>query len=262
MDVRIIRAIAVTAVSLLCGCLFTTQSFNRGKLLQPGVSRFGGGVGVTPISEENFGPVTMRDTFYTWTSYKSTGWERKNIRSFSVQYRLGVLEKRPFGNGLEIGWMVQAPVAIYSGYAAVLELDSRFGFNPWVTESGVMYHNVSLGWDIGQWVDNTWFAEYAVGYEHGPITPYFNIRAIAGGTDFFGHSRDPIASDSVGGLGRFDSSKRVFKGRATAGIALATGEIPFVPDYIIPEMNAVFPDYDTLRNVGMSFSLGFQWEFK
>lgn len=262
-----LRALSITLPLLFCGCLFTTQSFNRGKLLPPGVSDVAFGFGLCPA-------VTESRTWQAETTYYAGGgisygygdkvtYRKEYIRTFALQYRLGVLEKYPFGKGFEVGWMVQAPVALYKGSVASLELNGRFGLKPVVTPDGVFYHNLSAGWDIGQWVDNSWFLEYAAGFEHGRFTPYAGFRAILAGTDYIGREGDPLDFDEEEfGLGRFKPSKRSFMARVTAGTAISLGEIPVLPEYIIPEVSLIFPGYDSLHSVGPSFSVGFQWEFK
>jgi len=241
---------------LFSSCLFTTQSFNRGKLLKPGSSSFAFGYGQSPSVKE----------YYLYDSRTGTDYQilkNEGMSSYGIHYRLGVLDKLPFGQGMEIGWIAQGPIALYKGVAASLELSSRLGIPPLVTNNGVLYHNVSLGWNIGQWIDNTWFTEYAAGFEFEHLTPYIGIRAMIASTDLMGQDKDPVTyEDDEFGLGKFRKSDRSFKMRLNAGIALHMGDIPLFPEFIIPEASFIFPEYDALTSFGTTFSVGLQWEFK
>jgi hypothetical protein len=240
----------------MCGCFFTTQSFNSGKILVPGVTRFGAGFG-----RRSF---VFREWDYDYyTGYGSYHYEEQTYMTYNLNYRLGVLKKYPFGGGLELGWMFEAPVALERSGAASLECDSRFGFKAFRLGKGVFHHNMAAGWLIGQWVDNSWYLEYAAGYEIKTTILYAGYRGILAGTDFISKDGDPFEYVDDGlGFGRFRPSSRSWNNRMILGLRWYTGEVLFIPDYFIPEISVIFPEYHIEKDFAVNFSLGMQWEFK
>lgn len=97
----------VIAISVLMnsyGCLIATQSFNHGKLLYPGERLISTGMGW------KYSAKYFLDNEYDETSgtYKDTfdstrfGWF-----NLVIDYRIGILQKYPFGKGLEIGYHLE-----------------------------------------------------------------------------------------------------------------------------------------------------------
>ena len=107
---RAVRSIFHSAALLplfaLGGCLITTQSYNHGKLLNPGERMMTQGFGWRYSSrylphemwEDSAGLPwlrTVRDsTRFGWCAY-------------TFDYRVGVLRKYPFGKGLETGFHLE-----------------------------------------------------------------------------------------------------------------------------------------------------------
>jgi hypothetical protein len=245
------------AVLLLPGCLITTQSFNHGRLLNPGeriMTHAVGGRRSSPLARPDYYyddsaghsrlETTRDSTRYNWTTY-------------TFDYRVGVLRKYPFGKGLETGFHVEAafrglPGANFKFYGPpVLEFDTRFGLPDIIVGNSIFHHNVNAGWMVGYWVDNGWFAGYAAGWEFEHFIPYLSARVFLTATDAL---TKPIMSDF------FTQHDRTWGGRITAGVSY---KLPYnysiIPEIISPEVSFTFPNYSTGQHVGVNAAVGIRW---
>jgi hypothetical protein len=184
--------------------------------------------------------------------------------SLCFDYRLGILRKLPFGQGLEVGFHLEGPVqsdptdkkgkdGLYLGPAA-LELDCRFGFKDVVLGKGIYHHNTGIGWTVGQWIDNGWYAEYAAGWEYKRLNPYLNFRVELMATD-------PMSSDSLTeSYTPFKYGKQLWNTRTAAGVAIRLPKVFFLfPDLISPELSFVYPHYSGMSKYGITYHIGIGW---
>ncbi len=249
---------AVPALSLLlASCNFTTQSYNMGKLLNPGESISTLGVGRQPW-------YTVTDSSYeafvdSGNGLYDAGQRSVKLRkpapqewSYCYDYRLGILDKYPFGKGLEFGFHLEAPVPTDGGGSLLLEVDLRSGLPPAVTKNAVFHHDIGLGWTVGMWVDNGWFAEYAAGLEYKHLIPYANIRVLCTPTDVTGENFN-FAGDIL------TTHSQWWNIRQCLGCAIKIPRLPVLPDYVVPEVTLGYPNYNRLQPVGFTYHIGLRW---
>lgn len=253
---------------LLSGCFVASQSFNHGKVLKPGEGMLTIGLGRRRYhevdgywdSEHNavFDTVSTEplvvDTDYIWSEHfvhTDTSMSAELCGSFN--YRLGFLDRHPFGKGTELGFHVEIPTQSYHFYGLpLLEFEARCGLKGSVLFDGVFHHNVSAGWTVGGWVDNGWFAGYTASVERTHFISYLTTRLQLQATDF---TRDQMSGfDDF--LGRHD---RTWNIRHAAGVSLELPRLVVLPDYITPEISVVYPHYSALRHAGVAFHVGFRW---
>jgi hypothetical protein len=260
------------------GCFFTTQSLNCGKLLQPGSSRLDLGVGPRTFidrwqeyrSQQELDSILTRypQYQYVWELPESLQYTYRDTRvamkAWSLGYRLGIMANYPLGKGLEIGWKVEGPVSLDSGGVAVsMEFDARAGFKSLVLGRGLLHQNIGAGWLIGQWVDNSWYGEYAVGWEYKRLILYANYRGILSGTNFLSSPNGPMEYANDGfGLGRFRPSRRSWNNRVCLGSRWHLGDWIIIPNDVTLEAASLFPHYQASGGFPVLLSLGLQWEFK
>jgi hypothetical protein len=238
---------------LFTGCNFTSQSYNHGKLLNPGETLTSIGVGAREYYkiEQKDAPTSISnktDTVkYQWLS-------------LCLDYRLGVLRKYPFGKGMEIGFHLEGPTqyattkygSLYLG-PPILEFDGRLGFNDFVLGKGLFHHNMALGWTIGAWIDNGWYAEYAAGWEYKWLIPYANFRAELLATD-------PSTADSLTeSYTPFKYQNRSWTTRTALGVSIRIPQMRFLPDYISPEISTIYPHYSSVSHYGITYHVGLRW---
>jgi hypothetical protein len=250
-----------------------------GKLLNPGESITTIGLGDQPwykrrdtsVATSKYDTIMWKPNYLMDSTgyppgYDSTGrliyprdttiWKRKTDgrqSSFCFNYRLGILDKYPLGKGLEFGFHMEAPVPSEGGGSMVLEFDLRSGLPPAVVGNAVFNHNVGLGWMVGMWVDNGWYAEYAAGLEYKHLVPYTSIRLLYTATDLTG---DQFAFENAN---FFKKHSQYLNIRQCLGCAIKIPRLPVLPDYIVPEMTLAYPNYDRFQSVGFTYHVGLRW---
>jgi hypothetical protein len=261
----LLRILAPAAGLLPCGCLFTTHSFNHGRLLNPGETMISLGAGErllhdvrtefeyeylydTITFEESYVPV---DTFYDTLSAR--------LLTTSLDYRLGILRTIPFGRGLEYGFHFELPLimkkgVVYGSEIPVLEFGLRAGLSSFPLRRGLFHHNIEAGWSIGQWVDNGWYGGYAASWERGRIMPYLGARFILGPSSPLEQGLSAELSE-----GFFDYHDRTFLARVSAGTSITLPRLPVLPDILCPEVSVIFPNYTNLHPVGFGVQAGLRW---
>ncbi len=236
--------ILVAAFSVfLTGCNFASHSYNYGKLLNPGESMItlaGGG----------------RDFHQVWSGFDpdSADTALTHFATFVCNYRLGVLDARPLGEGLEIGLHLEGPVQLHSFFGVpLLEFDLRMGFRGFVLGNGLYHHNAGIGWTVGPWIDNGWYVEYAAGWELERIIPYASLRGIIAATDISESGSDIFDDDF------FVSHDRSAHARLAVGAALKIRRLPIVPDLLAPEISIIGPGYSIVKEIGVTWHIGLRW---
>jgi hypothetical protein len=268
-------ALACLALFGLPGCLYTGHHYNNGRILSPGNTAVTVGYGSDKayslhcpdrhVLEQDsagvFECIPMRlgilgtdteteDTLTPGTRYQSGS-------KFSLGYRLGV--RGPWGpfTGAELGWHLEAPTAPITA-----EFDFKLGLP---NASSVKYfHSVSLGWGIGVWVDNSFFAEYAAARSFGQgeeaHTLYASYRATYLATQPF------ELMDTEEEL-RFQSHRRLVQ-QASLGFHWSLPGIPILPDYFSPQITATTPWVRATDEAVppaepyiYELNLGFGWKF-
>jgi hypothetical protein len=277
-------ALALTALLIATfhsGCYFTTQSYNYGKLLNPGEGQWTVGFGGIR-TESRIVDKTTKDSI---GNSKSIYYPR-NWMTMAVDYRLGFLDTKPFGGGLEIGVHVEQGATllreidtntVFYGETwdpqtqpGVQEIDTSFDalfWGPPAVELAVRvglpqrplglstyYQNIDAGWIVGAWVDNGWFVGYSGGAEFRRLYPYGGVRLTLAPTNIFQDDVLDFDSETF-----FSTSHPLLSLRTTLGCALKLRPLRFLPDMIIPEIVIIGPNFDRRHEVGVSGHIGFRW---
>jgi hypothetical protein len=153
----------------------------------------------------------------------------ERIPSFSYGYRLGVRDSWGPFQGVDIGYLWQIPNSI--------ELDIRLGL-PGSTP-GAYLHALKLGWDMGMYPDNTYFAEYSGGWDGKYFIPYFNFKAAWLATQIADLEPNPAPGE--------DDSKDAFKHNrrlalmGALGVRLQTQKALPLIDFIHIQYQLAYP---------------------
>ena len=232
------KLLAIISLLLQCNCFYALQSFNHGKLLDPGETKTTYAMARRPFIGVTQGSYSAPPETLTVVDI-----------AVSLDYRLGVLAKKPFGQGLEVGFHLEHPAA---RSFPLLEFDGRVGLPALIAGSLLYHHNVGVGWMVGQWVDNGWYIEYAGGFETSFLMPYANVRAILSPTPTdnmnFSINTPFLANHQGSGLIR-----------GALGCTIKLPRIAIAPDYIIPEFSVVYPDPWNPARVTWSYQIGLGW---
>ncbi len=250
-------ALIITA----CGpsCFLTSQSFNHGKLLNPGEGLVTYGYGNSyghKISREQY------DQSYfdpDYDLYLETDSVDITFRTHSFDYRLGFLSKYPFGKGAEIGLHSEITMfrdkegALHSTHPPILEFSLRCGFPELQFLGGLYHHNIDLGWVVGSWVDNGWFGGYAAGVEYTRLIPYAGAWMALSATD--PSEGDPFDDESS----FFKDHDRTWHLKLCAGVSVKVKRIPVFPDYVSPEITIIQPLSSDEKRTGFTWQIGLRW---
>jgi len=165
-------AYVVVSLWVWNGCLATTHHLNTGRILKPGeyhstyafsyskraICRYSG----SSLIEKDGAKICQldpSDSIYIYPEDSALeAFKVEKIPSLSTQWRLGLWEKWGPFTGVDMGYSLEIP--------STWEFDFRFGLKPFEfmkTGSLPWHHNFGLGWGIGLWADNTWYAEYGLG---------------------------------------------------------------------------------------------------
>ncbi len=239
----------------IVGCRFTSHSFNHGKLLNPGERSTTTGFGwksTSRVEREEEYVYSEGSGYYRNTYSKDT--VSINWFAFSVDTRLGLTSRVPFGNGVEVGFHLEEAARkeehLLMEGIPIIELSARFGLPDLELNRSILQHNIETGWIIGAWVDNGWFLGYHAGFEFRDVVPYVGIRGQITPT-----SVENVDFDDD----YFNTHERKLLARITSGISLRMPEVPVFPDLFIPEITFITP-YDSIdRKYGFTIQLGLSW---
>ncbi len=241
----------------LSSCYYTAQSYNHGKLLDPGNSMFtiGAGASRQTVGEHIVYDYDSYDSYNGYGNDYTVGAQTMIWRNIALNYQLGVHEKYPFGGGLEVGLLWEFSYYKEEGYSSsdvlpALDFNVRCGFRDIVLSTSLYQHNIELGWTTGMWVDNGIFLGYAGGWEFENIIPYAGIRAIYMPTNLIEHEE---------WLGDFDNHDQKFNLRIAIGSTIKISEIRVIPDYITPEITFTGPNASTIDKYNATLHIGFRW---
>lgn len=256
------RLLLALFLLLPCLCTFPATSFNHGKLLLPGETLTTLAYGQRSTFEIKGHDSSYLDTIgYGYNKYIFIPTDTIGFMTpiGVLDYRLGVLAQRPFGKGLEIGFSAEVPLSEEkeSWRALILQYDARFGLPMRQFKNAVYHQNIDVGWVVGEWVDNGWFLEYAGGFEHRSMIPYYNVRVTRLATDVMGKSIHDY-SYGFGGENFLTYHDRGWNFRMCAGVSYKIPRLPVFPDFIVPELTFYFPNA-SFKAAGFSWHIGARW---
>ena len=264
---------------LLSGCLYTTHHYNTGRLLEPGSTSVTLGYGRTQApgygcphgtlyeDKDSLGVLQCTTGFGPYETDSAGRGSQKplveaggptsaSVTQASLGYRLGVHGRFGPFTGAEIGLHLEAPTN-----PASAEFDLKLGLP--MPGARPYHHSLSLGWGIGAWADNSWFAEYAASRSFGENDLFFNYR----GTWLATQLSDLNGSES---RHRFRVHRR-FIHQGALGFLWTLPEIPVLPDFVAPEAVLTYPlapmgedavPAFVLDDRAWDFNFGFGWHFR
>lgn len=220
------------AACVMWGCHVGSQSFQHGRVLDPAERMLGIGVGKRTFCDvpkadpdrldndhdSTISPITTPDSLF----FAGQG--------YSAHYRLGVLEKYPFGYGMEMRIHLEYPAQLARLHGLpYFECLANMGLRPVGSLTNNMFHSLGIGAGAGMWVDNSWIVEYALGLEKGFMGPYVNIRGVLTGTDLSDrdlsiHNRSLLQEHNQNGFVRI-----------AGGMMLGLPKLPLLPSHVCPE---------------------------
>jgi hypothetical protein len=276
---------------LLCGCLYTTHQFNTGRTVPAGASSFTMGVGKQKYVEQSCPYIVKDSTSHSnpggryWGYLGSDGMcryeseiyhfhidsfpepdtiikkpviSKNSIPKISLGYRLGVRDKWGPFTGVDIGIHFEAPTLIASAL-----FDMRLGLPPLPLRN--VHHAVGIGFIIGAWADNGYFADYAISKILGEIEAYAHCRAIYHNT-LITQLEEIIENYKI-------PHKQRWVGQLSTGAKWTLPEIRLIPDVLIPHIIATYPmvysdlelepteDNPYRKKLEFKFNLGMGWNF-
>jgi hypothetical protein len=253
---RIAQCFFSLLCALSCMCNFATTSFNLGKLLLPGESMTTCSFGRKSVYDIE---MEYRDRYDStrniWTTeYRPIDTITDGFWCGAIDFRIGLLSHYPFGKGLEIGFLAELPTQMNTFWGVpLLQFDARLGLPIRPLQHSIYHHNIDIGWIVGGWVDNGWFAEYAGGLEIGKFIPYGNIRITRTPTDIFGQ-------DGMSEIDFLSHHNRGWNVRTCLGVSMRLPRWVILPDFIVPEIAIYYPN-SLLELPGISWHLGARWQY-
>jgi len=256
---------------LLGGCLSTTsQHLNTGRIIAPGVTEDTWSLSYGKIVQckgemvrDGDGYMVCRPNEMDWHyDPSSRQYSIESIPMVSTSWRLGVREKWGPLTGVDLGWALEI--------LGTLEFDGRFGL-PTPSTTPSWKHNFALGWGIGNWADNTLYAEYASSWQASSSILFFgNFRESWLSTQLLELEVAESSDDNMQHIELLKSHRR-FVHQLTMGSRLGPYEVRFLPDYYTFAMHLTAPvifygggdpysiDARSFPWYNAQFSLGFIW---
>lgn len=199
------------------GCFTNRHHLNRGKILAPGRSE-----NTWALSTHKFYncPETYAkgDKTFCKDSEDNSGYflepEEGFYLALSRGFRLGIIDTFWVFKGIDFGYQVEIP--------HTTEFDVRLGL-PWASES--WHHALSLGWAWGLMLDNSYFGEYAIGWQKNSLELFSNMRVTRRAT----LARD-LENSGDDEQSSFDFSQNDWFVEFGGGVSIAAPEIFILPD--------------------------------
>lgn len=210
-------------VFLFTGCLYSVHHFNTGALMAPGRTQTTLGAGreqlwsCHPAASDSAGRHACGDSAGERVSHGETF-------KGSLDFRLGLAERWGPFPGAELEWHLEAPTN-----PATME----FALNLGLPGSERFHEKIGAGWGIGAWADNSVFMEYAASRGTGRPLWFGNVRVTWLATQI----GDVLGDDFAAPL----PSHQHLVAQAGAGLSWRLPDWPVVPDFVIPQFNATFP---------------------
>jgi hypothetical protein len=170
-----------------------------------------------------------------------------NLMSLSLGWRLGVRNAWGPFTGVDLGWRLEAPTG-----PVTLEFDARFGL-PMPESQKVVHHNLSLGWGLGMWADNSLFGEYAVGWGNGTLRPFGSTRITYLATQPSDLGGNPDFT-------QFESYRR-WVGQLFVGCEWYLPKAMLLPGRLMPTVSVAWPALPFVVESGHVEAHGLDWRF-
>lgn len=222
----------------LVGCLSsTTQHLNTGRTLAPGVTEDTYSIsygkmavckGVLERNRDGYMECKPDETKWNYDPTQKQ-YSLVSIPRLATSWRLGVREQWGPFTGVDLGYALELP--------GTLEFDTRLGL-PIPSTAKHWRHALALGWGLGNWADNTWYAEYGASWQA-------SSHAL-----LFGNFRESYLSTQLGELELSDNdadeseilkSHRRFIHQLSLGTKLGPTGMDWLPDYYTLALHLTAP---------------------
>jgi hypothetical protein len=257
----------------LCSCI-GTQRMNTGRVVPSGHHQISWGIGPDILYDCMLDAATDPATGNVWCESEGNSYlgsndtiKRYYYPSVSREYRVGLRNKWGPLRGLDAGYYLQFMLP------PVLGFDIRAGLPG--LDTNYFAHSLSLGWDIGSWADNSWFATYAISFAYQNLVLYSNWRAIWAASRL--SEFDPEGNyweeyyneESIDYDKKNRSHSKSWVHHFTTGIEINLGDHFLLPEAIALQVVAAFPYYSTMvrfkknqvPSVIYLWNLGFKWDY-
>ncbi len=246
------------SVFFLCGCLYTSHNYNTGRVLKGGQSAVTIGYGKQKLYDLDCWdvPGNFRDSWVELarkdgtikcrkvtnpdtvpdTSYYSASLNESTTTSWSYGYSLGIRDNWGPFPGLEMGLLLEVPTMPISASFYL-----RLGLPP-VKWQGLK-HSATVGYIMGAWADNSYYAGYALSHSVGKGLAYASFR-----TTLMATQTPDIDSENTGNTFKF-SHNRTLVHQLTTGFMWFMPVLAIFPDFITPQVNFIYP------NIPLTFSM-------
>ncbi len=247
--------IALFLVSVLSGCLYSTQRLNTGLLLPAGKSEAtlsGGYQTLWRCADYQNDSATGKRL----CNADASGQEKVTslaIFKGGIDYRLGLRDHFGPFPGVELQWHLEVPTN---------PLSMEFALNLALPAPVSWHHALGLGWGVGAWAGNSYSLEYALSRNWGSWRPFGNMRATYLATQI-GEVLEGNFSQPLPYHPRW-----VFQ--SGAGLRWEWPNWILAPDYVIPALNLTWPQIpsgeqkfkrEDIPALQWDFHLGLGWGF-
>lgn len=262
----------------LSHCLYTSHSYNTGRILKQGLSSTTLGYGKQTLlslecdgigeNGESWGSLVREDDKVHCrsivgnqpgdTTYFNPRVKKQKIPDWSFGYSLGIRDKWGPFPGLEMGFLLEVPTLPISA-----EFYLRLGL-PHPKWKGFK-HGAALGYIMGAWADNSQYLEYAISRDIGNHLAYTNFR-----TTYMASQIPDIYSGNKNSEFKLNKNRRLLL-QNTFGFMWNIPPIIMFPDFVTPQINVTYPNLPLSYNekafgyeeggLYVKWNIGFGWKF-
>jgi hypothetical protein len=233
------------------GCLYSVHRFNTGMVLPEGKTQTTLGAGRQAMWRCAHSQADSSAAPHACGDSAGESVSKSQVFKGSVDFRLGLANHLGPFPGAELEWHLEAPTSPAS---------MEFALNLALPGGEAFHQAVGAGWGIGAWADNSVFLEYAASRRMGRPLFFGNARVTWLATQI----EEVLGEDFAAPL----PSHRHLVAQTGAGVSLRLPDWPVVPDFVIPQVNATFPQVPAgdgrfrageIPLVQWDMSLGFAW---
>jgi hypothetical protein len=233
---RILMIAIVVLLLLLQSCLYTTQHFVDGAILEPAQVARSVGIGTREVYKVQIKKQYSESGYFLSVD---TTFQVYSSQVYSYDFRLGLLKNPGVFKGLEAGWHLEALTNPVS-----LELYARLGLP---TASLQFDHAVAFSIQPGLWLDYSWSASYVLSKRLGRYTLFVQHRWLRNATQ----AQDFANDDGViGGTIKIERQPSA-SWQSVAGLSADLPKYQYIPDRLYVQVGRVLGQRSTFFDNGL-----------